>query len=168
MATPELRSQLEALHKESFAWALTCCRGNHADAEDVLQTVYLQILDGRATFHGQSELKTWLFSVIRNQGAKEMRRQILRRLLPLRRMPEPEPTEMQPDVHLGKAEDQGAFEKALNALPARQGQVQHLVFYEDMTIEAAAGIMGVSLGSARQHYERAKSKLRKWAQKEAA
>lgn len=167
MVSPELRAQLEALHRDSFAWALTCCRGNHADAEDVLQNVYVQIFDGRARFHGHSELKTWLFSVIRNQAAKEMRRQILGRLIPLRRLfgANDSVDPMQPDTQLRRTEDEGAFEQALNALPTRQSEVLHLVFYEDLTIDSAARIMGISVGSARQHYERGKAKLRKSAQK---
>src|SRR4051794_36730601 len=61
----ELRSQLTVLHRESFVWALHCCRSSAARAEDVLQEAYLKILDGRARFSGQSSFKTWMFSLIR-------------------------------------------------------------------------------------------------------
>src|SRR5688572_7396708 len=116
MVPPDHKAQLEHFHEESFSWALTCCRGNHADAEDVLQTVYLQILEGKARFAEQSEFKTWLFSVIRNQAAKEMRRQIVRRLFHLRREREPQtpPAPMAPDLTLETIESRSAFECALN------------------------------------------------------
>jgi RNA polymerase sigma-70 factor (ECF subfamily) len=53
---------------------------------------------------------------------------------------------------------------ALGRLPSRQRQVLHLVFQEDMTVEAAAAVMGVSLGSARTHYARGKARLRELLQ----
>ena len=74
----ELRAQLEEHHAYSFGWALNCCSYNDTEAKDVLQTVYLKILDGRARFKGQSSFKTWLFSVIRNTAADERRRRWFR------------------------------------------------------------------------------------------
>lgn len=162
MEPAELDWRLETLHKESFSWALTCCAGNASDAEDVLQTVYLHILEEKARYGGQAEFKTWLFSVIRNQAAKEMRRQMVRRIFLLRQQDEPpsRPRGLPPDAALARTEWESAFEQALNALPRRQREVLHLVFYEDLAIDAAARVMGVSLGSARRHYERGKAKLR--------
>lgn len=171
MSPAELEEQLKTLHAESFSWASTCCAGNTADAEDVLQTVYLHVLQGKAHFGGQAEFKTWLFSVIRNRAAKEMRRQMVRRLFLLR--PERAQTfpssTAAPDASLLGAEREDAFERAINLLPARQREVLHLVFYEDLTLDAAARVMGVSPGSARQHYERGKKKLRReFQEKESA
>jgi RNA polymerase sigma factor (sigma-70 family) len=163
MEPPDLEERLQALHPDSFSWALTCCAGHASDAEDVLQTVYLMILQGSARFGGRSEFKTWLFSVIRNQAAKEMRRQMVRRLFLLRQeaAPPSHSDSPSPDASLQTAERDSAFELAINALPRRQREVLHLVFYEALTIDAAAQVMDVSPGSARQHYERAKAKLRR-------
>jgi RNA polymerase sigma-70 factor (ECF subfamily) len=50
---------------------------------------------------------------------------------------------------------------ALNTLSPRQREVLHLVFYQDLTIAAAADVLGVSVGAARVHYERGKAQLRR-------
>ena len=162
MESSDLENRLEALHDESFAWARACCSGNPAEAEDVLQTVYLLIMQQKARFGGQAEFKTWLFAVIRNQSAKEMRRQVMRRLFQLRQesVPPSRARALPPDACVEQTERAKAFQAALDALPRRQREVLHLVFYEDLTIAAAAQVMGVSVGTARQHYERGKAKLR--------
>src|SRR5688500_8650182 len=162
MDESHLRAQLEVCHPESFGWALSCCAGNRSEAEDVLQAVYLKVLQQRASFDGRSSFKTWLFSVIRRTAAQAWRKRILHGILlgkhqQQREAPAPPP---RPDASLLQAERENGFRKALDALSGRQGQVIHLVFFQDMTIHEAAIVMGVSLGSARQHYERAKANLR--------
>jgi len=65
---------------------------------------------------------------------------------------------------LDREQQQAAFAKALAALPVRQREVLHLVFYQELSIEAAAEVLGVSVGTARTHYTRGKQRLREWLQ----
>ena len=60
---------LEELHPASYRWAVTCCRGDREEARDVLQTVYVDVLEGRARFDGLAGVRTWLFAVIRRTAA---------------------------------------------------------------------------------------------------
>src|SRR5437870_12826225 len=82
MLEDALEQELRSLHSASFAWAVACCGYRRDEAEDVLQSVYLKMIEGRARFHGTSSFKTWLFGVIR-LTAKEKDRQILRERLGL-------------------------------------------------------------------------------------
>jgi len=65
MDDAELRAQLERYHRDSYGWALACCRHDPKEAENTLQNAYLKILEKRAVFHGRAAFKTWLFSVVR-------------------------------------------------------------------------------------------------------
>lgn len=163
MDIPELKVELEKLHSASFGWALSCCGRDPGEAEEVLQTVYLKILEGKARFRGEASIKTWLFAVIRNTAISERRRSLLRRL---RWSADPETTTEQishyeaPAASFERSETHLRFQNALKSLPARQREALHLVFYEDLSLREAAEVMRVSVGSARQHYERGKKRLR--------
>jgi len=160
MQQAELERRIEELHAASFGWALSCCRRNRQEAEDVLQDVYMKILDGRARFDGRSSLKTWLFAVIRRTAAAHARRGALHDFL-LARWARREPDPDRPDPHAAAEQSQAAAAliAALRTLARRQREVLELVFYHGMTVEEAAAALDLSIGSARVHYHRGKQRL---------
>jgi RNA polymerase sigma-70 factor (ECF subfamily) len=155
-----LEQQLEELHPASFAWALGLCGRDADDAQDVLQETYLKIFEGKARFDGRSTLKTWLFAVIRRTAATRRRLRWLRELRFVRddvsAVPDGNESAERRVIH---SERTSALLRALSRLARRQREVIELVFYHDMTIEEAAGVVGVSVGTARVHYHRAKQRL---------
>ena len=159
----DLDDELARHHHAAFGWALACCRWDRSAAEDVLQTSYLKLLDGRARFAGASEFKTFLFGVIRRTASEDRRRRAIRAALSLGFFSGEgdylvEPSGLAPII---RAETSRELIAALDRLPARQREVLHLVFYQDLTIAAAAEVLGISVGSARVHYERGKAQLRR-------
>ena len=153
---------LEAFHRSSWGWALACCLWDRQEAEEVLQTAYLKALDGRARFDGHSSERTWFFAVIRRTAAEHRRRGFLRRLAFQRWVRRDAPVlaihapETQPD------DDRTArrLRALLVQLSPRQRELLHLVFYQELTVEQAAGVLRISVGSARTHYARGKTRLR--------
>lgn len=164
-APADLRAALERHHADSMGWAMACCGFDRSEATDVLQDAYLKVLDGRAVFRGEASFRTWFFGVVR-RTASEHRRNPFRRLSALWRVEYDDtiqdPTD--PDSAIDGRATADKLRVALKCLPARQRQVLHLVFHEDLTVEAAAGVMGVSVGSARTHYARGKARLRELLQ----
>jgi len=163
MSRARLEGDLAGLHTASFGWALGCCHGDRGEAEEVLQSTYLKVLDGQARFDGGSSFKTWLFAVIRNTAA-ERRRGRWRRAVVLGRWPgaraEPPPVP-DPERLAREGEETRRLRDSLRVLPSRQRELLHLVFYQDLSVEEAAAVIGVSVGSARTHYHRAKVRLRR-------
>ena len=162
MQRAELERELERLHAACWGWALACCARDRDAAEETLQSAYLKILSGQARFDGRSQVRTWVFGVVRRTAQEELRRRSIR----VRR-------EQSDETHVAEAADgapgadvagaatdeRAELLAALALLSPRQREVLQLVFYHDMTIEEAAGVMNVSLGSARTHYDRGKKAM---------
>ena len=143
--------------------ACSCCGWNESDAEDVLQTAYVKVISGRARYEGRSAFRTWLFGVIR-YTAREYRRRRKARHDRAGRLALEVAAEggasVEPQDSLEHEERGRVLRAALAKLPDRQREVVHLVFYQDLTVQEAADVMEVSIGSARVHYDRAKKRLR--------
>jgi len=156
----DLEQQLEELHPASFAWAHGLCGRDADEAQEVLQETYLKIFEGKARFDGRSTLKTWLFAVIRRTAAARRRLRWLRDLRfvfhDVSRVADDHESAERRVIH---SERTSALLRALNRLARRQREVIELVFYHELTIEEAAAVVGVSVGTARVHYHRAKQRL---------
>ena len=160
------RSALEAIHSQVYGWALSRCDFDHANAEDLMQQAYVELLSGNARFDNKSSLKTFVFSVVQNLARSRFRRLSTR--LRLVKKYQAEAVETSVEVPEPRANDD--VWRAVRALPARQRDVIELVFCRELTVEEAAAVMGVSTGTGRVHYDRAKKALRQrlqhWADEE--
>ena len=154
----DVRDEIEEHHESAYGWALHCCGRDREQALDVLQTAYLKVLGGRARFNGRSSFRTWLFALVRNTAA-DHRRSWLRRLW-REAQPMPLVEAAAPGTSAAERERALVIEQALTRVSGRQREVLHLAFYQGMTIEEAAEVMGITVGSARTHYARGKAKLR--------
>jgi RNA polymerase sigma-70 factor (ECF subfamily) len=156
---------LAEVHAQCHAWAVDCCRGRREEAMEVLQTAYVHVLEGRARFDGRSSLRTWMFAVVRNLARSRWRRQLLgRRIeLPLEPADWAEVADPAPPVADGieSAATSTRLLAAFEALPMRQREVLALVFSHGHSIEQAAAVLAIGVGTARTHYERGKQSLRR-------
>ena len=150
------RSALEAIHSQVFGWALSRCDYDRATAEDLMQQAYVELLSGSARFDNKSSLKTFVFAVGQNLARSRFRR--LSSRLRLAKKIEMEPVAEYDESDL--QEERSDVWRAVHRLPQRQRDIIELVFCRDMTVEEASAVMGVSAGTGRVHYDRAKKALR--------
>ncbi|HEV7404285.1 MAG TPA: RNA polymerase sigma factor [Chthoniobacteraceae bacterium] len=160
----ELIDQVSAFHADAFGWAVACSGGDFESAADTLQECYVKVATGRAKFAGRSSLKTWWLAVVRLTTLEQRRgRQRWQRRAEavrewLATFGEAAVESPAPDLPAPVGAEELAA--ALGRLPARQAEIMSLVFQHGLSLSEAATVMGVSVGSARQHYERAKKRLR--------
>ncbi len=150
------RSALEAIHDQVFGWALSRCNFERTAAEDLVQQAYVELLTGKAKFEARSSLRTFVFSVVQNLAKGRYRRIASRlRLVKLVEQNTSESSVAAPTLD----ENRGLW-LLVQELPQRQRDIIELIFCREMTVEEASRVMGVTTGSGRVHYDRAKKALR--------
>jgi RNA polymerase sigma-70 factor (ECF subfamily) len=132
--------------------------GSREDAEDVLQEVFTAVWRFRHTFDpGKGRPATWLHRITVNECLRKRRRD---RPGMLRVDPEdidaPGPAaDAGPSVQEG-----GELSEALSALDARHRSVLVLRYFNDLSYEEIAGVLGVPLGTVKSRINHALRKMR--------
>ena len=132
------RKELEALHAELFNWSLTRCDFDRAAAEDLMQTVYVEVLSGKARFDRKSSLKTFLFGTVQMLARSRYRRLKNRMKLLVGHHAQIDQASQGVDGGGRERPDERVW-LAVRDLPARQRDITELVFCRDMTIGAGVG-----------------------------
>lgn len=123
--------------------------GNAADAEDVMQDVFLRLLTKAPAFRDDEHARAWLLRVTVNR-AKDLLRAAGRRNVPLEEAEEvraPEPPE-------------GETLREVLALPPKLRLAVHLFYYEELTVAETAKALGISQGAVKARLSRAREQLR--------
>lgn len=163
MTREQFERELADLHAVSFGWALSCCRWDREEARDVLQIAYVRALETVQGFNGDATPRCWFFGIVRNTAAERRRTRLIRsaalkRWLLREPAPEGEPS---PEHMSGREQTGRHLRRLLLTLSRRQREVLHLVFYEDLTVEQAARVLDLPIGTTRKHYQRGKLRLRR-------
>ncbi len=142
------------------------------DAADTLtQECFLRAYQKRASFRGDSSVRTWLVRIAVNLAAdhrKNRRRAFWSKLFgrrteedttaAAREVPDPQPS---PERILLTNEDLVAVQKVVDTLSSRQRAIFLLRFVEGMSLDEIAQAMELELGTVKTHLHRAVSAVRK-------
>ena len=123
--------------------------GSRADAEDVVQEVFVKLLRARPIFRDKAHCRAWLLRVACNCANDLFR-------LPWRRREEP----LSDALSTPEAPEESGVLEAVLALPEKYRLVVHLYYYEDLSTAEIAKIIGRSEGAVKSRLFRARDMLR--------
>ncbi len=158
----EALEHLDSLHR--FASYLT---GSSAEAEDLVQETYARALGAESTFTPGTNMRAWLFRILRNAFIDRERRA---HVLPLvERYPEEQTSDRAPYAQeplRGDAELDAlrgavveSIERALASL-SPDARAVVLLDLEGFTETEAAGVLGCPVGTIKSRLSRAREALR--------
>ena len=141
---------------------LLCYRfaGNHEDASELAQDVFVRAYRGLATFKGQAAFTTWLYRI----GVNQCLNRVAKRTMRLERLDEAQAEHTQgesADGSLLREERAARVRRAIAQLPAKQRATLILRAYHDLPHDEIARIVGGSVGSAKTNFFHALANLRK-------
>jgi RNA polymerase sigma-70 factor (ECF subfamily) len=126
-------------------------------ADDLVQEALLRAIGARGQFQQGTNLRAWLFAILRNVHLSQRRRAA--------RSPFAPTPEVMPSAPVsGGQEEQHAFRdlgRAFDALPRSQRQVLWLTVVEGLDYEQVAEIIGTPVGTVRSRLSRARDALRR-------
>ena len=148
-------------YRESIYRVARRMLGNHEDATDAAQEVFIRAHRALARFDGRSQLYTWLYRITVNL-CLDARSRIAR--MPL--LDDEEGLRDQPAAQIleEEAEDREVgrlVARAVSTLPPRQRAMVVLRLYQDLPYQEIARIMGCSEGTVKATMFAALRKLRR-------
>ena len=154
---PTFASQVEERLSDlrRYARRLT---GNAADAEDLVQDCLLRALTNWHRFEPGTNLRAWLFTVMRNLHLNSFRRPSRHEMsMPIDELAEAGP--VRPPAQEAAVEMKD-FLRAFGQLTSARQKTITLVGWDGMSYEEAATVLGVPTGTVRSRLSRAREELR--------
>lgn len=144
-------------HRALFNFLAWLCRGNLAEAEDLAQKTWENLITRGGNYAPTARFRTYLFQIGRNAWLDQQRasERCLRDEMPPDTVPSDPDTRYAPDPLQARldAHRQAALQDALCALPFAQREVVVLRYFADMSLEEIAQTVGAG-------FETVKSRLR--------
>jgi RNA polymerase sigma-70 factor (ECF subfamily) len=147
-----------------YSYALALSR-NRVDAEDLVQETYVRAIPALGRLRKESNVKSWMFTILRNIWLNQLRRSRVAvpmpgididQFLPEFRAPDAK----DPHSLLLASLDQDQVRQAISRLPVEFREIILLREFEDLSYREIAVVLKCPIGTVMSRLGRARSKLR--------
>ena len=157
---PAFQELVEKYKQKVYYMALDMT-GNHYDAEDLSQEVFMKVFLSIKNFRGDSKLSSWLYRIAMNTCIDKTRRKRLKLVeLDEKVVEKPSPGE-NPQSAMEARSTQMQIDQALQKLPPRQRCIFVMRHYNELMLREIAEILKISEGTVKAQLFRAIRKLQK-------
>lgn len=150
-------------HQQTVYYLALDLTGNHHDAEDLSQEVFIKAHRAMDRFRGDASYKTWLYRIAVNTYLNKKRKKALAFMKLWGDVGEPELSHPshRPDEHAEASTIQRHIDQALEKLSPRERSAFVLRFYQDLPVREVAETLEVAEGTVKSLLYRATQKLQK-------
>ena len=158
--------ELVQRHQYAVVGTVAKMLGNHSEAEDIAQQVFLRLWKSAGRYKPTAKFTTFLFTITRNLVFNETRRRARRGEQSFEEQADEwhqqfkEKEHSQPDARLLELELREAANRAITSLPQKQRMAVVLRRHENMSYEDIAEILEISVSAVKSQLFRARATLR--------
>jgi RNA polymerase sigma-70 factor (ECF subfamily) len=157
----------ELVIRHSQAVYRLCYRfvGNHEDASDLAQDVFLRAYRGLGNFKGDASLGTWLYRI----GVNACLNHVTSKALPTQSIEDSNPiagAALDPAAGLIRQEQAARVRAAVSRLPRKQRATLVLRIYHERSHKEIAEILGSSVGAVKANFFHALNNLKRFLEDE--
>ena len=149
------RLVFDAYKDRVYSIALCFFDGNEATAKDITQDIFLKLMTTISQFQNRSEFSTWLYRLVTNACLD--RKRAFRRFLVFRSTPEHELPDRRgslEDKYI-RREIEGSVRKVIAGMKPKLRITILLKYFEDLSYEEIAEVLGCSRGTVASRLNRA-------------
>jgi RNA polymerase sigma-70 factor (ECF subfamily) len=154
--------ELVELYKKKVYYLALDMTGNHHDAEDTSQEVFMKAFSAMKSFRGDAKLSSWLHRITVNACIDRTRKRPLQLVeLDAKENFDVVASDRNPEEIVQEKSMQGVINTALNTLPPQQKSIFILRHYNDLMLREIAEVLQISEGTVKAQLFRAIRKLQK-------
>ncbi len=158
--------KLIELHQNAVIGTIAKMLGNHSEAEDIAQQVFIRLWKSASRYKVKAKFTTFLYTITRNLVFNETKRKQRKKEHSLEEQEENTFTQIKDDIHnspdqkILQAELKSHVDKAIHNLPEKQRLAVILRRYENMPYEEIADVLELSIPAVKSQLFRARGALR--------
>jgi RNA polymerase sigma-70 factor (ECF subfamily) len=146
-------------YQEKLYWHIRRMVIEHADADDVLQNVFIKVWKGLDNFREDSQLYTWLYRIATNETLSFLEKQKRTATQSLSDLETSLEYKIKADTYFDSNQLEWRLQIAIQELPEKQRLVFNLRYYDAMPYEKMSQILETSEGALKASYHHAAKKI---------
>ena len=151
---------VERYQQKIYLAARRMVGGDHDAADELAQDTFVKAYGALAKFRGDSQLYTWLYRIMMNASIQQSRQVKKRQHVSTDDVQHVLEAEGGTPVDsMERSETTRLIEQAIETLPPKQRQVFLMRFYDELSYDDIAAIVGTSVGGLKANYFHAVKKI---------
>ena len=146
-------------YQEKLYWHIRRMVVNHADADDVLQNMFIKVWKALENFREDSQLYTWLYRIATNESLTFLAKQKKRNSVSLSDDDNGLSNQLKSDTHFDANKLEWKLQLAIQSLPEKQRLVFNLRYYDEMPYQEMSKVLDTSEGALKASYHHAAKKI---------